>query len=359
MAKLIEELDKMNIDVVPVVHNGNTEKILTEKGRFHYVVNTWSLALSNRYSAVKKTIIGTVKTLLNVPCYYQYLSIIDKEKPDIVHINALTASTIARAAYKRKIPVVWHIRELMEEDLNSSFWCRNRAYSVMKQANMFIAISKCVEEKYKPIVGEEHITCIYNGVDKDLFYKPNHRIFQGEQIVITMAGRITPEKGQYQCLEKLLPVLKKNPSVILQFAGTGSDDEVERIKQLSQPVKDQVVFLGYVKDMATLWEHTDIAVVYSKFEAFGRVTVEAKMAGALVIGYRSGGTIELIEDGVDGYLFDDKKPLDKIVEKAINGKDMANQLAIHGRDNTLEIFTSDINAAQIKALYESVINKKS
>ena len=43
MVKLIEEIKKNGIDVVPVVHHGNTERILTEQGKKHYMV------LGNRY----------------------------------------------------------------------------------------------------------------------------------------------------------------------------------------------------------------------------------------------------------------------------------------------------------------------
>lgn len=355
MVKLIEELDNMDINVVPVVHKGNTERLLSEKARFHYVVNTWSLALSNRYSPIKRVLIAFVKILLNIPCYFKYLSIINKVNPDIVHINALTVSTIARIAYKKKIPVVWHIRELLEEDLNSSFWYRKRAYSQMKRADMFIAISKCVEEKYTPIVGEGHITCIYNGVDKELFYRPDHKILQGDRIIITMAGRITPEKGQYLCLEKLLPILKKNSSIILRFAGVGTENEIKELEKLAEPVKDQVVFLGFVKTMPSLWEQTDIAIVYSKFEAFGRVTVEAKMAGVLVLGYKSGGTTELIEDGVDGFLFDEENSLDVVVEKALGNIKKAQEIAEKGREKASISFTSDNNARNVIDIYKSII----
>jgi glycosyltransferase involved in cell wall biosynthesis len=42
----------------------------------------------------------------------------------------------------------------------------------------------------------------------------------------------------------------------------------------------------------------------SDAEAFGRVTVEALKSGRPVIGTRSGGTPELICDGVNGFLFE-------------------------------------------------------
>ena len=46
-----------------------------------------------------------------------------------------------------------------------------------------------------------------------------------------------------------------------------------------------------------------IELVASKAEAFGRVTVEAMMCGLPVVGANSGGTPELISDGVTGLLY--------------------------------------------------------
>ena len=42
----------------------------------------------------------------------------------------------------------------------------------------------------------------------------------------------------------------------------------------------------------------------SRSEAFGRVTVEYLRRGRPVIGTRSGGTPELVEDGVTGFLYE-------------------------------------------------------
>jgi len=147
MVKLIEELDSRGVEVVPVVHRGNTDNLLTQKGRSHYIVNAWSWIVSNSYSRVKKTIVMLSKKALNIPCYFQYKAIIKKEKPDIVHLNALTSYSAAKAAIDSGIPIVWHIREMIEEDLNSSFWNQREAHSLMKKADCFIAISRCVEEK--------------------------------------------------------------------------------------------------------------------------------------------------------------------------------------------------------------------
>ena len=362
MVKLIEEEEKLGIQVVPVVHKGNTDKLLTEKGVKHYVVNSWSWMISKDASLFKTVVFRIIKEILNIPCYFQYIKIIRKETPDIVHINALTTYTGAQAAVRTGKPLVWHIREMMEEDLNGRFWSKCQAYSLMKKASYFIAISKCVEAKYKEIVGENKIRCIYNGVDKGLFYNKDHIILENKKVIITMAGRITKEKGQLLCLQSLIPVLKENPNIVLRFVGTGKEMDIENIIQLRDScgfLDSQVQLLGFVKEMDRVWNETDIAIVYSKFEAFGRVTVEAKMSGALIVGFDSGGTSELIDDGVNGYLFDEKsKKLQDVIRLILQNKEKSREIAINGRESAADLYTSENNAKEIYNLYQEVLQEK-
>ena len=361
MAKLIEEEEKLGIDVIPVVHVGNTEKILKNTRKDYYLVNAWSWIVNKDMSNIKKMFYRVVKSMLNIPCYFKYLKIIKNENPDIIHINALTTYVIAKAAVKMKKPIVWHIRELIEEDLNCCFWSKKTAYKLMKKATYFIAISKSVEDKYKSVVGEEKIRCIYNGIDQEIFYDDDHEILKDSKIIITMAGRITKEKGQLFCLKALIPVLKENSNIILQFAGTGNQNEIVELMQARADAgltDAQVKLLGHVKNMNRLWSETDIAIVYSKFEAFGRVTIEAKMAGALVVGYNSGGTSELIENNIDGYLFDEEKTkLINVIRKIIVEKENSRKIAKNGRETASKIFTSKNNAIQVYKLYQEILSK--
>lgn len=359
MIKLVEELKKIGVNVVPVVRNGNSEKLLSESNIEHYTIDAQSWTMKRTYSRLKTLVYMIAKKALNVRCYYEYKRIIKKENPDIVHINALTTYVGAKAAIASSKPVVWHIREMLEEDFNVQFWNKKEAYELMRKASCFIAISKCVEEKYKKVVGAEKIKCIYNGVDKEVFFNPDHEIFVDDKIRITMAGRINVSKGQLSCMKSLAKILKENPNIVLSFAGTGDDSEIKKIKQVQKDYDipdEQVVFLGFVKEMGKLWSETDIAVVYSRFEAFGRVTVEAKMAGALVVGFNSGGTTELIEDGVDGFLFDgDNIGLREVMLKILADKQSAKNIAVNGRTKAVNVFTSENNARHIVTLYDRIL----
>lgn len=361
MLKLVEELEKLGVNVIPVTSKGFLHKLFEKNNRKHYTRSSWSWAISNNYSWMRELIVKTVKRCLNIYGTFQYVKLIKKENPDIIHVNVLTSYVPVVAGLKCHKPVVWHIREMMEEDLDSHFWNKEAAYVLMKKVNHFIAISECVKAKYGKIVGLDRITCIYNGVDVERFYNPNHEILNKNSVIVTLAGRICRLKGQLQCLIDMAPILKKYPNMILQFAGVGREHDIQKILEKRHQMdldEKQVNYLGYVEKMESLWAQSDIAIVYSKFEAFGRVTVEAKMAGALVVGYNSGGTTELIEDGQDGYLFGNGYPsLPDVVEKILSDRFKSSQIANIGRIKAAEMFTSRRNAEQVLDVYRNVLDR--
>lgn len=362
MLKLMEELNSLGVDVVPVVRKGFLNSILEKKNINRYIVNQWSWLVSNDYSWFKELVIKRVKKFLNFFSLIRLVQIIKKENPDVVHVNVLTSYLPVVAALKCNKPIVWHIREMVEEDLNGHFWNKNDAYALMRKADYFVAISECVRSKYAKIVGENKIKCVYNGIDVEDFYRPKHQIFTEKKIRVTLAGRICKSKGQLPCLIELAPILKANTNIILQFAGVGNELEVQKIVECRNKLhlnENQVLLLGHVNKMADLWETTDIAIVYSKYEAFGRVTIEAKMAGALVLGYNSGGTIELIENGCDGFLFGNGLPsLNCVFEKVISNSNESSRIANLGRERAIAKFTSKKNAEQVLDIYKEVLDNR-
>ena len=90
------------------------------------------------------------------------------------------------------------------------------------------------------------------------------------------------------------------------FAGKVEDEEyfnscMQSIRQSGQ--ENSIKYLGQISDIQNLLRDTDIVCVCSTKEGFGRVTVESMLGKCLVVGAASGATTELIQDGVNGILY--------------------------------------------------------
>ena len=89
-------------------------------------------------------------------------------------------------------------------------------------------------------------------------------------------------------------------------------------------LSDKVEMLGYVNDPYAIHQKADAVLMCSKSEGMGRVTLEAMIFGNPVIGFNGGGTPELIEDGVDGFIYHtDENELAQKMEQLVNDSDFA------------------------------------
>lgn len=111
-------------------------------------------------------------------------------------------------------------------------------------------------------------------------------------------------------------------------------------------------------DAIEIWGRDfDICVVPSKFEAFGLVTVEAFLAGKIVVGSDTAGTLELL-NLVDSNLYFESgnyKVLAMTIKRVLDNFDYYSRQSVKIREKALHLFSSDSNAYKIKKIYESLI----
>ncbi|MGP1346507.1 MAG: glycosyltransferase family 4 protein [Phycisphaerales bacterium] len=91
-------------------------------------------------------------------------------------------------------------------------------------------------------------------------------------------------------------------SVELRVAGDGRDRGTLEALSRELGVDDRVSFLGWVGDVRSLMRCSDVFVLSTKSESFGRVNVEAASAGTPVVASRVIGCEASVGDGVNGLL---------------------------------------------------------
>ncbi|MBC7488669.1 MAG: glycosyltransferase family 4 protein [Glaciimonas sp.] len=116
-------------------------------------------------------------------------------------------------------------------------------------------------------------------------------------------GTLEPRKNQGYLLRVLAACSKRGRIYQLTLVGDGPDREclVHLAKQLG--VYEQVNFLGFIKNAASLMSSHRIFVHASMMESFGIVIVEALARGLPVISSAVGGIPEIITEGVEGYFW--------------------------------------------------------
>lgn len=288
------------------------------------------------------------------------VKVINREKIDIVHINTSYSYVGAIAAIQSNHPFVWHIREFLREDQNRKIWNEEKGHALMGKAAALIAISNSIYKKYAPILPNEKLKIIYNGIDENVFYQGQKEIFKDKKLHFMIIGGVLPYKGQEELIAACeLYAKREKQEFDLKIIGKCKEEYLEYIKQLimKKKLEKQVVLLGARDDVPELLKQTDVLFVCSRNEAFGRTTVEGMMSGCLVVGADTAGTKELIEDGVTGYLYHkgDIEHLYSVIQKACSNIRKSKKISKKGREEAMKKYTAMRNAEEVYELYQRIM----
>jgi hypothetical protein len=289
--------------------------------------------------------------------------ILKHEKVDIVHINTSYSYVGLYAARMCHLPVVWHIREFLEEDQEVRIWDKKWGYRVMRKADRVVAISNSIYEKYSRILKPERMSVIFNGIDDADFYRPDREVLRNPIVRLVYAGGISEKKGVYELLDacELLNRQGYRDRYTLTIVGRGNDESEKRLRErLQNPDLENVTYAGFRNDMSAVYEMGDVNVVTSRSEAFGRVTVESMMSGNLCLGADAAGTTELIKDGETGFLYacGDALDMSEKLKYILDNRESCAAIAKKGQEYMKRNMTADINADNIYKLYCEMLNTK-
>ena len=144
------------------------------------------------------------------------------------------------------------------------------------------------------------------GVDTDTF-KPEFRSekmrrkllgdYPDKGSLLIYVGRLSAEKQ----IERIKPVLEAIPNASLALVGDGPyRNQLEKIFE-----NTKTNFIGYLSgnELASAYASGDIFLFPSSTETLGLVLLEAMAAGCPVIGANKGGIPDIINDGINGCLY--------------------------------------------------------
>lgn len=285
---------------------------------------------------------------------------------DIVHMNTRFCGLLgAKVAKDLGIPYIFHVREFLEADFGLVFKDQKYADEMISGSDAIIAISKSVFDYLKPQYPSTRIDTIYNGVSVEKYGCALTSRFNGNRIKFVIVGRVISHKGQFDAIRATESLFNKGfHNIELLIVGIRPDEMTDYEQMLVNYVKnnnlsDVVTFVPFTDDVENVLHACDVGLMCSRKEAFGRVTVEYMLASLLVIGANSGGTPEIITNGVDGILYTegDYSSLADCMEWVLLHPEEANNLIRSGYAKALEQYTSAANADSIFNVYQSILNK--
>lgn len=295
--------------------------------------------------------------------------IIKKNKIDIVHSNGPRMSLLSALAAKlAKTAIIWHERTLVEKGM----WDSDRFFACL--ADKIICNSDAIRQRFlkKGKIHEKVITII-NGVDTDLFNPcvdgssvRKELNIKDSEIIIGIAGRIDPTKGQLYFLEAARDLVSKYDNLKFLIAGDAFGKRlIEYKRKLDEFIAEnnlgeKVIFIGARKDMPHVLAAMDIVVLASDAEGCGRVIFESMSSAKPMVGTNSGGTPEIIQDKETGLLVPpkDSKSLAKAINVLLSDQEFSKNMGEKGRKRVEDYFTIEEHVKKTEKIYEELLIKK-
>lgn len=244
----------------------------------------------------------------NKKCLQEMGEYVKYWKIDIIHTHSLTHTIGAQLSQRVKKPHVWHIREALKKDFAIAYDCKLLYRKILKGTAQIICISEYIKETHRRMLGGLRVTVLYNGFDINQYMLSEVFQKQPETFTMIICGSIRVEKGQLDAVKALEILIYeyKIDNIRLKVIGNGIGTYVEKLKNYIRlkNLEPYVEILPFQLELKDIRRNADIALMCSQNEAFGRVTVESMLSENIVIGTKSAGTAEIIEDGVNGYLYE-------------------------------------------------------
>lgn len=262
-----------------------------------------------------------------------------KVKPDVIVSNNLSGLSVAlwQQAKRLSIPVV-HVMhdyylicpsvtmykdgQICEQACGTCRIFRRPHASLSNNVAAVLAVSQSILDTHLAAGLFEHSPIkrvIYNAQELP---PPPPRSTLGEQqrpLVFGFIGALTEVKGIRPLIEAFIAAEQQVPGITLQVAGTGEPSYEAELKKLAP---ERIVrFVGKVQALS-FFAGIDVCIAPSQWnDPLPGVVYESISQGIPVIGARRGGIPEIIQNDINGMLFDPRGPQAltvAIVEAATN-----------------------------------------
>lgn len=366
MFSIINELHKTNdIDVLVNKKDGTLSKKLQEFQNVGiiYAKYAWCVA-HNRSKFIKRSYRYVVDGLGYYSKQRLNSNLINEIKDsnyDLIYTNTSTVDIGFKLSKVLKVPHIWHIREFGDLDFGFKKLHPQNYYSRMyRESSGVIFISEALKKHYEKLTPLINSKVIYNGFDiaslKGMVTdQPN---YQNKSINISIVGQVSQGKGQDQAIKACKILKDKGYNIFLNIIGEVDYDYLETSTPGYKEF-DWLILHGQVDNVKELRRSMDIELVCSKSEAFGRVTIEAMLAGIPVIASNTGGTIELIEHKQNGLLYNygDVQQLSEMILTLVNDEQLKVKL-VENASRFAEKFTIERTAREVYNFFEEVVYGK-
>ncbi|MDD5732026.1 MAG: glycosyltransferase family 4 protein [Patescibacteria group bacterium] len=233
------------------------------------------------------------------------------------------------------------------------------------RVNKIIVISETIKKELIESLGISagKIEVVYSGVDLNEFHildpktieneKKKYGFFKGSKI-IGFVGRLEEEKGLDILINAFYQLSRRFDHLYLLLVGDGLERSRLEAQAARLGLEKKVLFSGYKENVPLFFNLIDVFVLPSIIrESFGIVLTESMACGKVVVASNLGGIPEIINNGVDGFLFrpGDEKELASILSRVLSDEKLAQDIEAKALIRIKKYFSVDVTIKKLMEIF--------
>ncbi len=239
----------------------------------------------------------------------------------------------------------------------------------LRRVNFYIGVSDpmtdiLIEREFPA----DRIYTIYNGIDfktpihpvpKEEFLKSVGMKWEPEDVIAGIAVRLSPVKDVPTLLRAMKIACEKNPHLKLLIGGDGEDRQKLEAMTRELGLAEKVCFAGWLNDINSFYNAIDINLLTSISETFPYSLTEGTRMHRATIASRVGGVPVLIDNGVNGLIFEpgDAQELAQHLLTLAGDKELRETFGERIYEKASREFSIDRMVEHQLEIYESILKR--
>ncbi len=387
MFKVLRIIARLNIGG-PAIHTITLTSELNKRGFSDTLVcgkvndSEGDMAYLAEEKGVKPIVIHNlgreISVLKDLKAFLKLVSIMYRERPDIVHTHTAKAGTLGRiAAICTGVPVRFHT--FHGHVFDGYFSPRKaKAFLLIERflalfTDRVITVSESVKNEIVnklKVTDDSKCVIVPLGFDLDTFLKSGEKkgLFRkkigtdDETLLIGIVGRLVPIKNHAMFLDVACKVKDRVKKMKIKFIIVGDGELKGQLKKRAADMglEEEVLFTGWVEDLASVYADLDVVTLTSLNEGTPVSLIEAMACGKPVMATNVGGVRDLVKEEMNGLLVksgDVGAFADKLIS-LLESPDRREHLGENGRRSVIDKYSKERLVGDIESLYRDLMRRK-
>lgn len=242
------------------------------------------------------------------------------------------------------------------------YWQGLQEVKMLKQSKYITSCSKHLKEWVVQnfFVSKDVIKVIYNAIQINKWNFPLINKEKSKLFTILSVGTICETKGSKDLIDACAIIAQRHKDFKFQLCLVGKTGSYASYLKEKYGQYTWLKIVGVLprEEVMKLYSEANIVCLPSWWENMPMACIEAMLNGSIVIGSKSGGMSEIIEDGVSGFLVQPKRSveLSDCLWRVINIPDNEKQfVSKNAKRRICETFSMDVIVEQMVDYYNFVI----